>query len=93
MDVEDDQFGFRSGKGTREELLALRILLERRFDLNRSTHVTFVDIEKTCDNVDGKRLMEIGEDRRIIFQLYKHQKARIDIKGVRKFTSIRKGAK
>jgi hypothetical protein len=27
--LEDDQFGFREGKGTREEILALRLILER----------------------------------------------------------------
>lgn len=54
--IDDDQFGFRLRKGTREALLALRILLERRMDMNRSTYIAFVDIEKAFDNVKWKTL-------------------------------------
>ena len=98
--VDDDQFGFRLGKGIREALLALRILLERRIDMNRSTYIAFVDIEKAFDNVNWKRLFktmrQIGidwRDRRIIFQLYKQQKTQIEIKDVKKCALIRKGVR
>lgn len=78
--IDDSQIGFRPGKGTREALLALRILLERRMDMNRSTYIAFVDIEKAID-------------RRIIFQLYKQQKTQIEIKDVKKYALVRKGVR
>lgn len=93
--IDDDQFGFRPGKGTR--LLALRILLERIMDMNRSTYIAFVDIEKAFDNVKWKTLFktmsQIGidwRDRRIIFQLYKQQKTQIEIKDVKKYALVGK---
>lgn len=33
--VKEDQFGFRSKRGTREAILALRIILERSVEVNR----------------------------------------------------------
>lgn len=60
--IEDNQFGFRPEKGTREALLASRMLLERRLDLNRSTYLAFVDIKEAFDNVDWKRLFKTMRD-------------------------------
>lgn len=50
--IEDNQLIFVSGKLTRKALLELRILLERHLELNRSTYVVFIDIEKTFANMD-----------------------------------------
>jgi hypothetical protein len=36
--LDKDQLGFRKGKGMREVIIALRQLLERRVDVNRTTY-------------------------------------------------------
>lgn len=67
--IDDNQFGFRPGKKTRDALLAFRTILERRINKNRSTYIVFVNIEKAFDNVDCKRLFEtmrqIGTNNRL----------------------------
>jgi len=47
----EDQFGFTKNRGTREAILALRLIIEKRIRKDKSTFITFVDIEKTFDNV------------------------------------------
>jgi len=39
--LAEDQFGFRNSKGTREAILALRVILAKRIDRNR---MAFVDL-------------------------------------------------
>ncbi|XKL68323.1 hypothetical protein PGB90_003814 [Kerria lacca] len=50
--VGEDQFGFRKGRGTREAILCLRLLLEKRMKKRLDTYVAFVDLKKAFDNVD-----------------------------------------
>jgi len=54
--IEEDQFGFRSGIGTRETVLSLRETLKRRIVMGKSTYVAFVDLEKAFDKVNWKLL-------------------------------------
>lgn len=49
---DEDQFGFRKGRGTREAILALRQILERRLEVNKDTFATFIDLEKAFDKVN-----------------------------------------
>lgn len=49
--IGDDKFGFRPGKGARKLFHALRVLLERKMDINKSTYIVFVDIQKTFDRL------------------------------------------
>ena len=50
--LDEDQFGFRKSKGTREAILALRILKEKRMEKNKLTLIAFADLEKAFDSVD-----------------------------------------
>jgi len=62
--LDNDQFGFRMGKGTRKAILALGQLLERRIDVNRATFIAFVDLEKAFDKeVDWKLLSKRNRSR------------------------------
>ena len=98
--LDEDQFGFRSKKGTREAILALRQVLERRIDLGKDTYVAFVDLEKAFDKVDWELLLTTlrktgidWKDRRFILNLYKCQTTMIDINGCRKKAKIRQGVR
>lgn len=77
-ELDKDQFGFRQGIGTREAILAIRVLTERRLNVNRNTFTTFIDLEKAFDSVNWAILMNSMKktridwrDRRIIMLLYK----------------------
>uniref|UniRef100_A0A8D9DT62 Craniofacial development protein 2 n=1 Tax=Cacopsylla melanoneura TaxID=428564 RepID=A0A8D9DT62_9HEMI len=96
----EDQFGFRSQTGTREAILALRQILERRIDVNEDTYLAFVDLEKAFDKVDWSLLFETlrntgidWKDRRFILNLYKSQSTIIDVNGSKKEANIRQGVR
>lgn len=46
QNLDEDQFGFRKGKGTREAILTVNQILERRLELDKDTYATFIDLEK-----------------------------------------------
>ena len=49
----EDQFGFRRNVGTREAILTLRLILEKRLRKGKPTFMAFVDLEKAFDNSTG----------------------------------------
>lgn len=100
QNIEEDQFGFRRGRGTREAILALRQILERRIEVNKDTFATFIDLEKAFDKIDWIKLFKTlkvkgidWRDRRIILNLYRDQKTEIDVNGSKKEAKIRQGVR
>jgi hypothetical protein len=94
--IEEDQFGFRCGSGTREAILSLREILERRIEISKRTYVAFVDLEKAFDKVNWKllflNLRNAGIDwkgRRFIYKLYKNHATTIDINRHKEEAKIR----
>jgi len=57
--LTDDQFGFRKNRGTREAILALRIIIQKRIRKNKQTFIAFVDIENAFDNVNWKLMFDM----------------------------------
>jgi len=55
--LDEDQFGFRTGRGTREVMLTLRQILQR-IEMDRKTYVAFIDLEKAFDKVNWQLLFE-----------------------------------
>jgi len=95
-----DQFGFRQGMGTREAILALRTIAERRLNTNSNTYIGFIDLEKAIDTVNWNLLMttlkRTGLDWReskIIMELYKAQEIIIKIEDCVSTVRIRKGVR
>ncbi|KAL0893269.1 hypothetical protein ABMA27_014867 [Loxostege sticticalis] len=85
-DLDDTQFGFRNGFGTRDALFCVRVLGERCLDMNRDLHICFIDYEKAFDRVQHTKLIEVlmskgldSRDIRIIKNLYWHQKAAVKV--------------
>jgi len=50
--LSEDQFGFRKGTGTRDDIGTLRVLTERSLEVDRDVYVCIVDYEKAFDRVD-----------------------------------------
>jgi hypothetical protein len=98
--LDEDQFGFRKGRGTREAILAFKQILERRLEVNIDTYAIFTDIEKAFNKVDWKLLFKTlrekeidWKDRRFIFNLYKDQTTEIEVNGLTEETKIRQGVR
>uniref|UniRef100_A0A8D8X5H0 Craniofacial development protein 2 n=1 Tax=Cacopsylla melanoneura TaxID=428564 RepID=A0A8D8X5H0_9HEMI len=99
-ELDDDQFGFRNGRGTREAILALRLITEECMRVNKPVYIAFVDLQKAFDNVNWNLMMDIlkeinvtFKDRRLIYNLYKNQIAHIEINKAKETASIKKGVR
>ncbi|KAI5734139.1 hypothetical protein M8J77_003012 [Diaphorina citri] len=98
--LDADQFGFRNGRGTREAILALRLITDESFRVNKPLYIAFVDLQKAFDNVNWNQMMKIlkdigvsYKDRRIIFNLYRNQTTHIEINKEMEQAEIKKGVR
>jgi hypothetical protein len=57
--ARENQCGFRPGRSTTEQILALRLLIEQRQEFRRPVVATFVDFKAAFDSVDRNELFEI----------------------------------
>ena len=87
-EIGRDQFGFRSGMGTREALFCVNVLCQKCYDQQKDVFLCFVDFEKAFDRVNHEKMLkalkDIGLDTKdfaIIRNLYYHQNAKIRIEG------------
>ena len=49
--ISQKQFGFVAGKGTRNAVFTLRVLVERAIYVQKDLYICFVDYEKAFDKV------------------------------------------
>ena len=82
--IEEDQFGFRKRKGTRDAIGLMRIISERVLDVKEEMCLCFIDWKKAFDRVDWTKLLEmlrnIGvywRERRLILNLYMGQRVKL----------------
>ena len=82
--IEEDQFGFRKGKGTRDAIGLMRIISERVLDVKEEMFLYFIDWQKAFDRVDWTKLMEIlrnievnWRERRLIRNLHMGQRVKL----------------
>ncbi|CAI6352699.1 unnamed protein product [Macrosiphum euphorbiae] len=59
VNLEEDQFGFRRNRGTREAILCLRMIMEKMYRVNKPMYIAFIDLEKAFDNVNWEILFNI----------------------------------
>ena len=57
--MEKEQFGFRKGKGTRDEIGLLQTIRERYIEKDEDVYAVFVDLKKAFQRVNWKKLMRI----------------------------------
>lgn len=56
-ELDEDEFRFRQGIGSRKAILASRVLTEVRLNVNRNTFITFIVFEKAFDTVNWAALL------------------------------------
>ena len=85
-ELSQAQFGFVSGKGTRNAIFCLRTIAERSIEVQKNLYVCFVDYEKAFDKVKHEELLKLlrdihldGRDLRLIQNLYWNQKAAVRV--------------
>jgi len=78
----------------------LRNIVEKSFTVNKKVYIAFVDFLKVYDNINWnitvktvKMIKTDYKDRRIIRELYQHQKTSIKIKESKREDTIRKGVR
>jgi len=79
----EDQFGFRSGKGTRDAI-GMIIIAEQTLEIDDELCVCFIDWQKAFDHVNWTKLMQIlkrtginWRERRLISKLYMDQRVKV----------------
>ena len=86
--MEEEQFGFRKGKGTRDAIGLIQTIGETYIQKKNDKHVyaVFVDLEKAFDRVDWKKLMGIlkkicvdWKERRLLSNHYMKQRIKVRI--------------
>lgn len=82
--LSETQMGFRGGKGCRDAISAMRILLEKNIEKNQDVYMAFIDYEKAFDNVNHVKLISLLKkiniptaDIRLIEQLYWKQNGKV----------------
>ena len=70
-EVGNTQAGFRKNRGTRDQILTLRMIIQKYREVNASLHTCFIDYSKAFDSVNHQgmcnSLGEVNFDSKIIF--------------------------
>jgi len=99
--MEESQNGFRSGRGTRDSIFNMRMLIERVLEKQRVLYLSFIDYSKAFDRVQHEKLIECHQkvgvvewNLRLITNLYWEQRAQIRIEGtLTEEISVNRGAR
>lgn len=72
-EIAPEQAGFVKGKGTREQILIVRQIIEKAREFNKPTYICFVDYSKAFDSVKWpmmwKTLLEMGTPQHLVHLL------------------------
>jgi len=59
-ELSQEQTGFRAGKGTRDALFVLQLVIEKTIDVaNKELYLTFIDYRKAFDMVNHKKIFDV----------------------------------
>ena len=73
-EIADEQAGFRPGKGTRNQIVNLKLVIEKNREHQRDLYLCFIDYSKAFDTVDHDILWSNKNDMKFpkhIIQLIK----------------------
>ncbi|PZC84789.1 hypothetical protein B5X24_HaOG203779 [Helicoverpa armigera] len=72
-EIAPEQAGFVKGKGTREQILIVRQIIEKAREFNKPTYICFVDFSKAFDSVKWptlwKTLLDMGTPQHLVHLL------------------------
>lgn len=63
--IGEEQFGFMPGRGTTEPMFALRQLMEKHREKQRSLHIVFVDLDKAYDRIPRQELWRCMREKEV----------------------------
>ena len=64
-ELPDVQAGFRKGRGTRDQIVNIRWIMEKAREFQKNFYFCFIDYAKAFDCVDHKKLWKILRDGNI----------------------------
>ena len=77
IEVDEAQFGFRPGRGTREGIFSFNVLAQKHIEYQKELYICFIDYAKAFDKVKHENLIEclkqigiVSRDIRVIANLY-----------------------
>ena len=59
--ISDVQFGYKSGKGTRNAILCLRMIMKKAIEKQKDLYICFIDYVKAFDRVKHEELIKVLE--------------------------------
>ena len=65
QELPDVQAGFRKSRGTRDQIVHMRWIIEKEREFQKNIHFCFIDYAKTFDCVDHNKLWKIFQERGI----------------------------
>ena len=87
--LAQEQAGFRPGKGTRDQITNLKIIMDQAREFNHPLYLCFVDFAKAFDSLPHEKLwitmLDMGYPVhlvQILSNLYKKQRAAVTVAGV-----------
>jgi len=86
MEIADKQVGFQQGRGTRNQIMNLRILMHKACEHQQPLYMCFVDFRKTFDSISHDKhwltMMDMGYSLHLtdlLAKLYRKQLAKVEI--------------
>src|SRR5678816_1966505 len=62
IQLGEEQYGYGKGRSTSDLLFALRIVLEKSWEFNKTAYIAFLDLRKAFDSIPRARLWRmLGE--------------------------------
>jgi len=101
MEIADEQAGFQQGRGTRDQITNLRILMHKAREHQQPLYMCFVDFKKALDSISHNKLwvtmMDMGYPQHLIdllAKLYRKQLAKVKVAGtLSEWFRVKKGVR
>ena len=93
-EITDEQAGFRQGRGTRDQVMNLKILMHKAREHQQALYMCFIDFKKAFDSISHDKLwvtmMDMGYPLHLtdlLAKLYRKQLANVEVAGTLRIVS------